>query len=81
MEPEKLLALANAQSSIKKLKEHRQLFEGGKIKSVIVHKLDTTTLEYKDIEVPVAPRGKVKALLINHLNEDIKHYEEKIAAL
>lgn len=81
METQKAAQLQDYQKRIDELKQHKRLFDGSKIKSVIVRKFDHQKVTYEDIEVPVFPRGKVKALLINRIEEDIKHFEEKISAL
>lgn len=81
MEKQKVANLNDYQKRIDELKHHRKLFEGSKIKSIIVRKFNHKEVTYEDVEVPVFPRGKVKALLINRIDEDIKHFEEKIAAL
>lgn len=81
MEKEKVAMLNDYKKRIDELKAHKRLFEGSKIKSVIVRKFDHDAITFQDVEVPVFPRGKVKSLLINRIEEDIKHFEEKIAAL
>lgn len=58
-----------------------RLLESAKIKSITVRSFDNDSCTFSERVIEVIPRGKVKGVLVQNYQEQIKHWEEKIAAL
>lgn len=66
---------------IEELNGHLRLIESAKIKSLTARIFNNETCEYEEEEVDIMPRGKVKAILVQHYQAEIKNLKEKIEKL